>query len=121
MDGFETQMNRVSDLLEEKMGLTGDDMTGRLRKAARHMPRHVRRRARMLTDSLALAQHPKLRLTLDMPALGSAARVVTQWLESVDPAERRKDLVLGILASLSFNLIAVFTLVLVVLHWRGLL
>jgi hypothetical protein len=45
---------------------------------------------------------------------------VADWLQSVDPAERRKDLILSILASLSFNLIAVVTLVVIVLRWRGL-
>lgn len=121
MDAFDTQMDRISDLLEDRMGLKSGDLPARLRKAARVMPRRVNRRARMLSDKMEMAGHPKLRLMLDMPALCVAARDVAEWLQTVDPAERRKDLVLGILASLSFNLIAVFTLVVVVLHWRGLL
>ena len=120
MDAFDSQMIRIGDLLETRLGIKSGDIAARLRKATRHMPRRVKGRVRMLLDAMDMAGHPKLRLMLDMPALDAAASEVADWLQSVDPAERRKDLILSILASLSFNLIAVFTLVVVVLRWRGL-
>jgi len=106
--------------IEKRMGVGGRGLPAKLKRAGRRLPRHVRREAAMIAEALTLAQSPKLSRQVDQARLELAARRVAAFLKTYDRADRRKGAVLGLLGSLSFNLLAVAALVVAVLVWRGL-
>lgn len=106
-------------LLRQKEGGRGRDLASALRHTRHRLPRRVYRVGQKLAKAEPLIDHPKLRLTLDQPALQAAAREVRTHLEAIDLADRRKSLWLSVLAGMAFSLLVVFALVVVVLVWRG--
>ena len=108
-------------LLREKLGVRGATLAAALHRARHSLPRHVYRRGLILAEAEPLADHPKLSLTLDAPALAAAAQDVRAHLDSIDLADRRKGWWLGMLGGLSFNLILFVALLIGVLVWRGFL
>ena len=99
----------------------GGDLAMALKKARRRLPRRVFNQGMLLAKAIPLMDHPKLRLTVDEPALRKAAREVNEYLKSIDVADRRKGRVLDILGSVAFSILAVIVLLLIVLRWRGLI
>lgn len=107
--------------LREKLGVRGKDLKAALGKARHRLPRRVYRQAMSLVLAEPLAGHPKLCLTLDHEALTKAAAGVSEHLEAIDLADRRKGWWLGTLGGLSFNLILMAVALVAVLVWRGFL
>lgn len=112
------EIDEIRGLLSEKEQASGD-LSSALTKARRRLPRHVFRQGILLARARPLLDHPKLALTVDGNKLHRAAKDVLSHLRSVDVAERRKDRWLGLLGSMAFSLLAVGTLLIVVLRWRG--
>ena len=81
----------------------------------------IHRQATKLAQVEGMAGHPKLRLTLDTPALAKAAREVQDHLRSIDVADRRKGWWLGALGALAFNILLFGALVIAFMMWRGLI
>src|SRR6056297_2576203 len=111
----------ITDRMKAKLGIRARDFPAAIRKARHRWPKPVHRHAVLLADALPHADHPRLARTLDRAALARSARIVTDHLDGIDPSERRKDLVLGILASIAFGLIVTFAAVVFVLVRRGLI
>jgi hypothetical protein len=114
----------ITDILTElraKLGVRSKDLAMALAKARHRLPRRVYRQGMTLVAAEPLAVHPRLRQTLDIPALQAAATEVTTHLATIDVAERRKSWLLGMLGALSFNLILMFALLIGFLIWRGIL
>ena len=103
----------LAELFEKRFGIGGDGFEAKLRRAGRAVPRGVRREARMLAEAERMAAHPKLMARVDEDRVERAYRRCRRWLETVDPAERRKDRVLSLLAVYAFNLALVATLLVV--------
>ena len=118
---IDDQIQAIMALLREKLGVRGADLNAALRRARFRVPRKVYRQGMDLVRAAPLAGHPKLNLTLDQTALSASASGVQAHLLSIDVADRRKGWLLGMLGSLSFNLILTFVLLMVVLNWRGFL
>ena len=110
---------QLADLIEERLGIRGRGLEVKLRRAGRLLPRWVRREAEKLVEAQALMGHPKLMMQADPAALKTAYSQVEGWLKSVDPAERRKDRILGFLAVNTFNLLLVAVLFVAYLVWAG--
>ncbi len=113
------QIGQVRELLSERLGAKGSDLRRALVHARPDLPRRVRRQAALLAAAEPLTSHPKLRLTLDPVALGSAAEAVKAHLSQVDRRDLRKGWWLGLLGGLVFNLMLLAGLVLAWLIWRG--
>ncbi len=111
----------IATQLRAKLGVRGKDLGTALGKARHRLPRRIYRQALILVRAQPLAGHPKLRLTLDGPALESAAAEVSAHLEAIDLADRRKGWWLGMLGGLSFNLILMAVALVGFLIWRGIL
>jgi hypothetical protein len=97
----------------------GDGLETKLRRAGRLLPRWVRRDAALLVQAERVAGHPKLRMQIDASGLDAAYRHCDGWLRGVDPNERRKDRVLGLLAVNAFNLLLLTTGFIVWMVWSG--
>ncbi|MDU8929889.1 hypothetical protein RXV86_21085 [Alisedimentitalea sp. MJ-SS2] len=107
--------------LDQKLGLKRGSLEKRMKKAGRRLPRRVHRDAAAIGEAAALAEHPKLRRRVDAAGIKAAHHRISEHLSRIDPREQRIRFWLGVLAGLAFNVLAVATLVIVVLKWRGFL
>ncbi len=108
-------------LLRKKLGLRDKTLAESVKRAKRRLPRRIYKQALVLAKAEKMAEHPKLRLVLDTPALEKASQEVQEHLNAINLADRRWAAFLGVLGSLSFNLIALTVIALVFLWWRGLI
>lgn len=112
---------RISAAIAEKLGVKSSGLRGQLRRVGHRMPASVRRDIRAVLDALPLADNPRLMVQIDLPRLEAAEKRVLAWLKTVNPGERRKDLILAIAGGVALSLIVVFGLYVAVLSWRGLI
>lgn len=112
------EIEELQVLLHQRENVSGD-LASALSKVRRAMPRRIYKQGMRLAEALPLLEHPKLRMTQNIPALKGAVREVKAHLEGIDIADRRKGRVLSVLGSIAFSLIAVFALLIIVLRWRG--
>ncbi|WP_372612302.1 hypothetical protein [Aquicoccus sp.] len=108
-------------LLEEKLGLRKGAFPARVKRAGRQIPKWVHREAAVINEALTLNSHPKLRHRIDPARVQSAHDRIRQYLNGIDPADRRLGLILGMLGALAFNLLLFAVLVLGFLRWQGLI
>ena len=111
----------LARLAGQKFSFEADGLQKAMRKVGRRVPKALHRQAAVLIEAEQLAGHPKIRLGLDAEKVAAAEAGLRAGLEAVDPADRRKGFVLGLLGGLAFNLIAAFVLLVVFLKWRGFL
>ncbi|MFW8634133.1 hypothetical protein [Cribrihabitans pelagius] len=115
---LEQEIADIRQLLKQREHATGD-LAAALTRARRRLPRRIYRQGMQLARALPLLEHPRLRLTVEEKPLRAAAEEVKAHLRQIDLAGRRKTLLLSILGSMAFSLLAVFTLLVIVLRWRG--
>lgn len=111
----------VADTMKERLGIRGKDLATKLRHTGRMMPKRVKLEARFLAEATMLAENPKLSRMINHERVKTAHQTCMTFLNSVDVADRRKGVVLGILGSLAMVFLVVTVLVLGVLMWRGFL
>ncbi|MCL6284047.1 hypothetical protein M3P21_10950 [Ruegeria sp. 2012CJ41-6] len=118
-NSVEQQIAQTIALLRAKLGVRGKTLAAALGKARHRLPRRIYKQALLLALVEDRATHPKLRLTLDSPALAGAAEKVRTHLDAISLTERRKGWLLGMLGGLVFNLLLFAVLLLLLLLWRG--
>lgn len=116
---FRHRVARLEALLQEKLGVRGRSLEKRFARAGRSLPRRVQKAGRIITSAEANLHHPKLSRLHDPKTLESAFSEVTAHLKTVDPADRRKGVILGVFGGLVFNLLLLVAAVLLVLRWQG--
>jgi len=109
----------VADMMKERLGIRGKDLVTKLRHTGRMMPKRIKLEARFLAEATMLAKNPKLSRMVNRERVETAHKTCMAFLESVDVADRRKGVVLGILGSLALVFLVVTVLVVGVLKWRG--
>lgn len=105
-------MNQAADGLAEMMGARlgirrGETLAQKLRAGGRLLPRRVRRHAEYIAQAQARMEVPKFAFQYDPARVGKAEKAVRRFLETVDPVDRRKGVVLGILGWLAFNFLLI--------------
>ena len=120
----------LPDLPRDNAGLT-EKMRARLKlrrartleealaEAGRRVPKQVRAAGRALVEAEKGWANPKLRRQLDLPRLAADRAKLVGWLEAQGRAERRKDMALGILATITFNLLVLAAALIGWLAWTG--
>lgn len=117
-----TQMaDRVSALLEQRLGARGRTLADKLRRAGRRLPRRVREAASLLAEAQEMAQNPKLLVRVDETRVAEAFDICVRHLNGVNRSESRKTAILGAAASAAFGILVVMLLVVAVIYWRGLI
>jgi len=115
----EERADRIARLIEERLRVRGRGLETKLRRAGREIPKWVRREAETLVKAQQFAASPKLMKLIDPGQIDQAYARCETWLKSVDPGERRKDKILGLLALNVFNLGVVAAGLLVTLRLSG--
>ncbi|WP_456390957.1 hypothetical protein [Profundibacter sp.] len=118
-DSLQEKTGQVAELMKTRLGIRGKDLATKLRHTGRMMPKRIKREAAFLVEAAALAKSPKLSRMIDFERVEAAHKTCMTFLESVDVADRRKGVVLGILGSLALSFVVVAGLVVTVLAWRG--
>jgi hypothetical protein len=114
-----TLSDKAAVLMRTRLGARGETLGETLRSRGRALPRKVRKAAQALVMAQDLARHPTLRQRIDRPATTRAGREVLGYLEPLGAAQRRWRLVLSILGSAAFGLLATLAGLVAVLRWRG--
>ncbi len=107
--------------MREKLSVRGRNLKVQAGRARRFLPKSVRSDAVFLSESVKLAENPKLLRMLDQARLDAAYQNCTRFLNGIDPSERRKAMLLSIITRLAFVVVVVFALVVTLLAWRGFL
>ncbi len=115
----EDRARRLATLIEERLGVRGRGLEVKLRRAGRSLPRYVRREAAQIVQAMQLSANPKLARQVDPSGIEKAFRKCESWLKTVDPKERRKDVILGFLGVNAFNLLVISGAFIVWLVWSG--
>lgn len=106
--------------MRERLGIRrGETFAAKLGHAGRLVPRAERRAGQVLVEAEVLWENPKLRRQINPATIAQAERRLRQWLATVDAADRRKGMILGILATLAFNTLLIATAIIVWMVWTG--
>ena len=111
--------DRVAQLLEERLGLGGRDLSAKLKRAGRMLPKKVRDSGKVLAAAAHKAQNPKLLGQIDMGDVTEAYDVCVKHLIAIDPVGRRRDLFAGMVGSVGLGGPAMAVALLGFLAWRG--
>lgn len=111
----------LAKLAGEKFSFEPKGLRHAMQKVGRRLPPKAHRLTRLLLEAEQKAGHPKIRMQIKAAPIEKAYSELYAALEAVDPSDMRKGLILSTLGMLSFHVLAVFTLLLVVLIWRGFL
>ena len=113
------QSDRIATMMEERLGVRGSGLEGKLNRAGRRLPKCVRREAERLVQAERMLGHPKLMMQTDPVVISHAAKRCEKYLKSVDPAERRKDAILAFLAVNSLNMLLIAVAFIAYMAWSG--
>ncbi len=116
---IQSQIAETVLLLRKKLGLRDKTLSESVKRAKRRLPRRVYKQALVLANAEKLAEHPRLRLILDTPALEKASEEVQEHLNAINLADRRWGWFLSYLGSVALGFLVLSVAVLVVLNWRG--
>ncbi len=111
--------DEVRNLIDARLRVRGKTLEQALSRAGRLLPKWAQREGRYLAQAAQFMGHPKLRLMIDEAKVEKAHTALVAYLESIDPDERRKTRVLGVLGVVSFNLILVAGALIGYLVWGG--
>lgn len=110
---------RVCTLLDQRLNTAGPTLEARIKRAGSKLPRKVRYAAEALVQATQMAESPKLLVQIDYDAVATAYDTCLRHLNTVNQAERRRNMLLDAGARIAFALLAVGVLVVGVLYWRG--
>ncbi|MDT0684263.1 hypothetical protein RM543_16380 [Roseicyclus sp. F158] len=111
----------LAALMGARLGMRGGSLGDKLRRGGRHLPRRLRAQAAYLAEVESMSAHPRLARQADPVRIRQAEGDLRRYLRSVDPWDRRKGLILNVLAALSFNLLLLFGAAVAVMSWKGVL
>ncbi|KNG95189.1 hypothetical protein [Pseudaestuariivita atlantica] len=109
----------LTRLLGRKYGVRGGGLRIRRKRAGRLLPRDVRRAVREVERAQGLIRHPRIAMQLDAGRIEAAYARACEHLHAVDPKDRVKGYVLGVLAVNAFNALVIATAVILLAWWQG--
>lgn len=116
----ETLDRHIADiraLMRSNLRMRGATFEAQVKRAGRLLPRAVRRDAAQLIAARKLMENPKLARMVDPAQLTKAHANIITHLKTIDPAERRKDRILGFLGIIAFNILLMAGLFIAWLVW----
>lgn len=116
---FHQRASKLEETLRTKLGLRGKNLSARLRRAGRLLPRRLRTEAGVLTEAEAKLPHPRLARQVDFVRVNKAFQAIEAHLAKIDPKDRRKGKILGWVGGLVFNLLVLIALLVLILRWQG--
>ena len=118
VEKFRNRIKALEGLVQLKLGVGGRTLSGRFSRAGRRLPKRIQRAGRIITDAEVRMAHPRLARLHDPKAINAAFSEIAAHLETIDPADRRKGRVLGVLGGMAFNLILLIGVIIILLYWQ---
>lgn len=112
--------DRVSALIEEKLGARGPTLADKAKRAGRALPRKVRDAALRLAEAAAMSHNPRLLLQLDEEKLAADYDTCIRHLSAISVGDRWVGRIVNFGATTVVTLLMVLALVLAFVYWRGL-
>ncbi len=113
--------DRVAALMEERLGIAGQGLGGKLDTGGRRLPRRIRREAEYLAQAARKAADPAQLAQLDHPRIARAYDVCVTHLSRIGPLGRYRSTLMAVFGRASVNLLILAAIVVGVLLWRGLI
>lgn len=106
MDPTELQkeITKLQAEIADRYGIRGRTLRVQVRKLGRLLPRYERGQARVLVEAETALQHPKMAMRVQVKPFMHAKVALEMHLEGVDPADRRRGMVLSIVTTILVNL-----------------
>ncbi|WP_195820118.1 hypothetical protein [Roseobacter sp. MH60115] len=119
MIDIEAKSEALSSALERHLGVKGKSLAQQVKRAGHRLPRRLRAQAQLVAEADALRGNPRLLRQLGHERVVQAFSDVSAHLAGIDRAEARRGRILSILAAIAFNLILLFTALVVIGRLRG--
>lgn len=111
--------DRISGLLEERLGATGKDLPSKLRKCKRRLPRKVAAAAQALADAAQQANNPKLLVQIDQAAVAQNYDTCVRHLSALRAGGRATGTLINVAATVVAGLLILGAVVIGVMRMRG--
>lgn len=112
-------VDRIHELLGEKLRVTGRTLEVRARRAGRALPRPVRHAAEDLVRANQMSQEPKMLIKIDPEQVSAAYATCVDHLEGIDEKAQRSQARFSLAATIIMQICFVSAVSLAVLRWRG--
>lgn len=109
----------VQGLLSEKFGMRRRALPKMMQRAGRRLPKRMHAKAQVLIDAGKLTGNPKLLRQMDAVKLAQAFAGLTEHLEAIDVAKRRRDRLLRMTGLIAFYILLITACFVWWLWWRG--
>ncbi|TYB87073.1 hypothetical protein [Oceaniovalibus sp. ACAM 378] len=113
------QADEIAGLIGTRLGVGGNGLDAKVKKAGRLLPRRIRRDAELLSDAARISEHPRLSRMANPTDTTRAYRDCKRFLIRIDGSERIVRFALGLVTANAFNFLAVSAVLIGVLVWRG--
>jgi hypothetical protein len=111
--------DRVAQLMEERLGVHGRGLPGKVTRGGNRLPRRVRDAATNLATAAVKSRNPKLLKEIEIKGVTEAYDICVRHLAAIHPADQRRKFIGGVLSSAGFGLLVSGLLVIGFLVWRG--
>lgn len=120
-DDLDSLASELSALLARQAGARGPTLAVQLKRADRLLTRRARKGGQAVVAALELGGTPRMQRMIDERAVRRGARDLRSHLKTLQPWDRRKGQVLGVLGAISGGIILITAVTVAVLAWRGFL
>jgi len=110
---------RVAAMMEERLGVSGNDLAAKLRRGKRSLPRKVALAAQALADASENAKNPKLLVQINQADVANSYDVCVRHLATVKPGGRMKGLVINAAATVALGLLILGVVIVIVRQMNG--
>lgn len=117
--GIQRKAERVSALLEERIGLGGADLGSKVTRGRRVLQRDLRQAAARLARAAEMAAHPRLMAQVDERRVDDDYRLLVRKLEAIPPGSLKRDLFRSSVQSVLTTVLALVLLTVGVLVWMA--
>ena len=111
--------DRVAGLMEERLGIRGANLSAKMKRGGRILPRKIRTAAQNLARAAELSKNPKMLVQVDQGKVAADFDICVKHLSAIDRRSRRIGAVMGVMASVALGLLVLGAAVIAVLRMRG--
>ena len=116
--GIQRKVERVSALLEERVGLGGPDLKSKVMRGRRLLKADLRQAAARLAQAAEMAAHPRLVAQVDEHQVDDDYRFLVRKLESIPPGSLRQEVFGASVQSALTTLLSLVLLSVGLLVWK---
>ena len=110
---------RVAEMMEERLGVSGKDLATKLRRGSRRLPRKAALAAQGLAESAEQAKNPKLLVQINQTTVAENYDICVRHLATLKAGGRTRGLLINVAATLALGLLILSAIVIAIQRMRG--